>query len=538
MASGHGGEVIGPIDQLFRRGTVAALGMGALLERFAVRRDEAAFAALVEMHGPLVLGVCRRVLSDPHDVEDAFQATFLVLAHKAGSIRRPDLLGNWLHGVARRVAVRARARTARRRAREQPGAEQFALARSDGDADRRELGSVLDEEIGRLPEKYRRPVVLCYLEGRTEEEAAHDLRWTPGMVRGRLARARDLLRSRITRRGLSPTGASLGAILPLEAASSAAPPQLAMATVQSAITFATGRAAAAGAVPAAALAQGVLTAMFLTRLKFAATALLGVAGLIALPFAVASEPKKPPKAAQVQPTPEPADVVQREQQDIARMATTYANARSYQDEGEVKVVYHLPAGKQTQKKPFSTKFYRPKMYYRYEFTEPTGFEEPRRFVIWNDEAPARFRQWWTLQPKVKEVPIEEAIGAGAGISNGSALTVPGLLMPAVVKSQSLTHMTNLKTVGEETVGDAPCTKIAGKTPWGDAQTVWIDKSTFLVRKIHSVSRVSGNLPAPKLPDGTVVPKVPPFTVETTTTYRPRINLEIAPKEFAFEPPKP
>ena len=173
-----------------------------LLHRFASHRDEAAFATLVERHGPLVLSVCRRVLATVQDAEDAFQATFLVLARKAGAIREPNLLGNWLYGVASRIARRARVVANKRQARETrmrrlPAAPASASVAGES----ADLRLVLDEELSRLPEKYRLAAGLCYLEGKTNEEAARLLCWPTGTVKGRLARARDLLRQRLIRRG-------------------------------------------------------------------------------------------------------------------------------------------------------------------------------------------------------------------------------------------------------------------------------------------------------------------------------------------------
>jgi RNA polymerase sigma factor (sigma-70 family) len=172
-----------------------------LLRRFAAGRDEQAFAALVERHGPLVLSVCRRVLGTVQDAEDAFQATFLVLARKAGRLRDPGLLGNWLYGVASRIARKARAARAKRRLREkQPPLPTPYPAATAGEAD--DVKRVLAEELGHLPAAHRAAVGLCYLEGKTNSEAARLLRWPVGTVKGRLARARALLRDRLTRRGL------------------------------------------------------------------------------------------------------------------------------------------------------------------------------------------------------------------------------------------------------------------------------------------------------------------------------------------------
>jgi RNA polymerase sigma factor (sigma-70 family) len=172
-----------------------------LLEVFAGRQDEAAFVELVRRYGPMVLGVCRKMLRHEQDAEDAFQATFLVLARKSGSIRDPEALPNWLYGVACRLAARARVIAARRQAREAPLEESLdpaAMPEPDPDG----VGPVLYEEIGRLPDHYRAPFVLCYLQGRTNEEAARQLGCAPGTVFSRLARARNRLRSRLERRGV------------------------------------------------------------------------------------------------------------------------------------------------------------------------------------------------------------------------------------------------------------------------------------------------------------------------------------------------
>jgi RNA polymerase sigma factor (sigma-70 family) len=171
-----------------------------LLERFIAENDEDAFRTLIERHGPMVLGVCRSVLGEPHDAEDAFQNTFLALVQNAGTIRNRDSLGPWLHRVALRLARRARARAGGRRDRERRSSRSEAEAARDES----ELFSppVLHEELNRLPERYRLPLVLCYLEGKTNAEAAAQLQWPVGTVKGRLWRARGQLRDRLCRRGL------------------------------------------------------------------------------------------------------------------------------------------------------------------------------------------------------------------------------------------------------------------------------------------------------------------------------------------------
>jgi RNA polymerase sigma factor (sigma-70 family) len=175
--------------------------------------SEQAFKALVERHGPMVLGICRHVLNQQQDAEDAFQATFLVLARKGASIRNRRVLAGWLHEVAHRIAVKARASAVRRRTLERQGMAMSPSAVEPNNQDHvvawNELRPVLHAEVERLPERYRIPVILSYLEGKTNEEVAALLRWPVGTVKGRLSRARDLLRSRLMRRGLTLSAAFL-----------------------------------------------------------------------------------------------------------------------------------------------------------------------------------------------------------------------------------------------------------------------------------------------------------------------------------------
>jgi len=251
---------------------------GQLLARFTERRDELAeiaFAALVRRHGPMVLRVCQQVLGDRHTAEDAFQATFLVLARRADSIRRPELLGNWLYGVALRTAREARLRDHRRRQRESPRAEGNGaepideLGRPDLSMVCREEFEALHEEVSQLPEKYRAPVVLCELEGLTYQEAAQRLRCPVGTIGVRLRRARERLRERLTRRGLAPTAGLIGAALfGADVASAGVSSVLVESTVQAAMGFA--------ATPVLALSEGVLATMALIRLKVASILVLAV----------------------------------------------------------------------------------------------------------------------------------------------------------------------------------------------------------------------------------------------------------------------
>jgi RNA polymerase sigma-70 factor (ECF subfamily) len=268
-----------------------AVSDGELLERFRLHQEEAAFAALVHRHGPMVLAVCRRVLRDRHDSEDAFQATFLVLVRKAATVSRPELLGNWLYGVALRTAKEARTRAARRRAREQ---QAMTMPGTHPQTEPNDWSHV-DEEIQRLPARLRQPLILCELEGISRQEAARRLGCPEGTLSSRLARARALLRKKLLRRGvaLSAGGFAVASV----------PSALATATTRAAVLFAAG----SPEVPASilTLTQGVLRAMFIAKLKIT-TAILTVvtalgtgAGLWAQ-AAFASKPDaKPPVAVQV-----------------------------------------------------------------------------------------------------------------------------------------------------------------------------------------------------------------------------------------------
>jgi RNA polymerase sigma factor (sigma-70 family) len=258
-----------PVAHFIRRSLQhAQLTDAELLTRFAACRDEGAFSALVGRHGPLVLGVCRRALRDSHAAEDAFQATFLLLARKADSLACPERLSNWLHGVACRVAARARAREARRRVCE--GSVPIpAPALPEEGFDWHDLRVVLDEEVNRLPARQRDAVVLCYFEGRTNAQAALLLGCPRGSVATLLSRARQRLRQRLAGRGLALPAALAGAWLAQQARATALPASLTSTTVEAALQCAAGglQAAALVSSPAAALAKGVLRTMFLKKLK-------------------------------------------------------------------------------------------------------------------------------------------------------------------------------------------------------------------------------------------------------------------------------
>jgi RNA polymerase sigma factor (sigma-70 family) len=237
-----------------------------LLERFVADRDEAAFEVLVWRHGPKVLGVCRRMLHHDQDAEDAFQATFIILVRKARSIAKGQSLSSWLHRVAYRVALRARMLTQQRTARQKPLSECQA-AQGGQDAVWSDLRPVLDEEVDRLPAKYRAPFVLCYFDGKTNEQAARELGCPKGTILSRLAWARHRLRMRLTSRGLALTCGLVGTAAGPDVAEAAVPAMLVGSTVRTALLIAAGQTTAIASRQVAILTQGVLHAMLWTKVK-------------------------------------------------------------------------------------------------------------------------------------------------------------------------------------------------------------------------------------------------------------------------------
>src|SRR6516162_4309165 len=240
MATSQASEVIRHLRRAVLLRDGAGLTDGQLLEDYMSRRDEAALEALVHRHGPMVWGVCRRVLRNYHDAEDAFQATFLVFVRKSASIASRELLANWLYGVAHQTALKARATVAKRRTRERQVTEMPEPEVTHQEV-WHDLQPVLDEELSRLPDKYRVPIVLCDLEGKTRKEAAQLVGWPEGTVAGRLATARKM-----------------AAMLTHNAASACASPSVVSSTIQAATSLAAGQAAASGviSVNVAALTEG------------------------------------------------------------------------------------------------------------------------------------------------------------------------------------------------------------------------------------------------------------------------------------------
>ena len=255
-----------------------ALSDAQLLESFLTDHDDAAFEALLRRHGPMVLGVCRRILRDPHDAEDAFQATFLVLVRKAGSLRSRALLAQWLYGVAYRTAMKARAMNAKRRSKEK-AARGVAPSECPQEGAWEELLEHLDTELHRLPDKYRVAVVLCELQGKSRKEAARLLGLAEGTLSWRLAQARKLLAAKLARHADLFSAGALAAVLSQGLASACVPRALLAATTTAARQAAAGQVLAAGVVSAqvVTLTEGVLKAMFLSKLKVVGAVALAVA---------------------------------------------------------------------------------------------------------------------------------------------------------------------------------------------------------------------------------------------------------------------
>jgi RNA polymerase sigma factor (sigma-70 family) len=307
-----------------------------LLERFVSRRDEMAFAVLLARHGPMVLGVCRRILRDDHHAEDAFQAAFLLLARKASSLSHPETLAAWLYGAAQRLARTAQRSNNRRRQRERKSVAVVPVSAAVNPLDElsaRDLLVVLDEEIACLPERYRLPLILCGLEGHSHEEAVRILGWTAGSLKGRLERGRKQLQARLSRRGLAFSGALLTLGVSQSSTASVAG-RLTAQTLQAALAFARGECGVIS-TEVVALAESAVTSMTVAKAKMG-LALLLVASLAAGTAALAHHvlsarqpemPKaigqsaEPPRAETKQPrtdregVPLPAGV-------IARLGTT------------------------------------------------------------------------------------------------------------------------------------------------------------------------------------------------------------------------
>jgi RNA polymerase sigma factor (sigma-70 family) len=279
MATAHLGVFLRHLTRGMVAETLTNQSDRQLIEQFLVRRDEAVFETLVRRHGPMVYRVCWRMLQQEQDAEDAFQATFFLLAQKLRTVRKHDSLASWLHGVAHRVALKAKAQVTMRRCHEQQASVSQPVPPDE--VTWRELRTVLDVELAQLPEKWRLPLVLCYLEGRTKDEAAEHLGWSRTTLQRRLTEAQAALGRRLKRRGVV-WPAALSAVLVSHCAVSAALPwRLLGSTVEAAVCLAAGQARTAiVSANVTALTEGVMKAMFMTKLKIA-TAALAAAMVIA-----------------------------------------------------------------------------------------------------------------------------------------------------------------------------------------------------------------------------------------------------------------
>jgi RNA polymerase sigma factor (sigma-70 family) len=287
MAGKQLGAAVRQFQRLFNVGTISGLTDDQLLARFVSQSDEPAFEALLERHGPMVLSVCRGVLKDPNDAQDAFQGTFLVLVRKARSIRTGASLGSWLYRVAFHMAIQINSEAVRRQQMEMRAGEMATQMNKRDDARGEDLVPALYEEMGRLPEKYRLPVVLCHLEELTHAQAAQQLGWTEGTVRGRVARAREVLRRRLARRGLALSAGAIASALGQRSASAttaAVPAAWIEGTVKAAMAVMAGQTIAAGVVsaPAVVISERMVRSLSMTPIKLTAASLLaaGAAAMV------------------------------------------------------------------------------------------------------------------------------------------------------------------------------------------------------------------------------------------------------------------
>ncbi len=296
-------SVIGFLRKQVSADAIKDLSDTELLERFCGRREEAAFALLLQRHGPTVLGVCRRMLHDVHAAEDAFQATFLVLVRKAGRVRKRHSLGSFLYGVAYRTASRSRAQTAERRSRDRAAVPTSYCPDALDELSRAEACAALNEEMARLPDKYRRPLVLCYLEGKTHEQAAREMAWPKSSVSGRLKRGCELLRQRLSRRGIVLSAGAL-ALLLADQSARAVPALLILETVRMAAQTLAGKATAVTAF--VGMVGGVIKAVIATRTG-ALLAILLTLGLAVAGVGVLASQQEEPKPAPPPPAAQPAE---------------------------------------------------------------------------------------------------------------------------------------------------------------------------------------------------------------------------------------
>jgi RNA polymerase sigma factor (sigma-70 family) len=280
MVSGRWQSVFRHVRELLQASNSQPVSDRELLDRFVSAGDQDAFALLLERHGPKVMGVCRHLLRDTHRADDAFQATFLVFVRKAGTIRKRQSVGSWLYGVAFRTALKARTRAQRIQAYERQ-VDPMPTSDFRAEALEHDVRPMVLEEIHRLPEKYQAPVLLCYFDGKSEQEAAEELRWPAGTVRARMARARELLRSRLARRGLALSTAQLVVLLAGDSLPAAVPVALVNSTLEAVGLLVAGQSVVPALISAeaATLAAGVLKSMWIAKLRIGASLVMVVAAL-------------------------------------------------------------------------------------------------------------------------------------------------------------------------------------------------------------------------------------------------------------------
>jgi RNA polymerase sigma factor (sigma-70 family) len=274
MATTPLSRVVGHIRRVALLQEAEGLTDARLVEAFLVRGEDAAFETLVRRHGPMVLGVCRRVLHDRHDAEDAFQATFLVLLRKASTIGKRELLANWLYGVAHRTALQTRKSARRQRTRERPVEDMARKQITCADDSIHAMLPLLDQELSRLPDNYRTPIILCDLEGKTRKKAAEQLGIPESTLSTRLTRARAMLAKRLARHGTILSGAAVALAVSQSMSAASVPPALVSSTVKIAALVVAGKAGAVISAKVAALTEGVVKTMLLTKLKTIAVVLL------------------------------------------------------------------------------------------------------------------------------------------------------------------------------------------------------------------------------------------------------------------------
>lgn len=287
MATGQLNRVIHHLQRSSSSATAPPLSDAALLERFVQFRDEAAFEEIMRRHGPMVLGVCRRVLGDvlSHDVEDAFQSTFLVLVKKAASVRPREMVGNWLYGVASLTAMKARALAARRILKEKNAMPRLSTMT---DPLWQDVQPVLDEELRRLPDKYRAALVFCDLEGQSRRDAAARLKLPEGTLSSRLTVARRMLAKRLERRGITLSVAVLAGLISQNLATAAVPSAFTASTMKAVSALTLGNGAGVISTNVATLTKGVLGAMFIAKIKVAMILVVGMGILVGSVSLVAS----------------------------------------------------------------------------------------------------------------------------------------------------------------------------------------------------------------------------------------------------------